>query len=202
MLEQIPPPADIQPDSDKAQKRPRQILIIVASVVLTLALSAVVFWLSRDIALTLVLLPLWVGIALAVYGYGTQDHQESLIAAGAGLVFLSLLALIIFGLTLEPQFTAKLRDIAIIALAAMLFVIALAMVVLIYQLAMLTVLLRDEIKPLMESANETANTLRGTAAFMSEHVVEPTIKASSTVAGVRRILEVLLDLRPGKGRTA
>jgi hypothetical protein len=199
MPEQIPPPADIQLDSDKAQKRPRQIFIIVASVVLTLALSVAVFWLSRSIALTLVLLPLWIGIALVVYG--VQDHRESLTAAGAGVAFLGLLALITFGLTLEPQFTAKLRDIAIIALAGMLFVIALAMVVLIYQLAMLTVLLRDEIKPLMKSANETADTLRGTAAFMSEHVVEPTIKASSAIAGVQRILEVLLDLLPGKSRS-
>lgn len=200
MPEQIPPHVDIQPNLDKAQDRPRQILIIVASVVLTLALSAVIFWLSHNITLTLVLLPLWIGIALIVYGNAQEEHQELLIATGACAIFSSLLALIIFGLTLEPQITAKLRDIAIIALAAMLLVIALAMVVLIYQLAMLTVLLRDEIKPLVESANDTVNALRGTATFMSAHVVEPTIKVSSTVAGVQRILQVLLDLRPGKSR--
>ncbi|MBN1889510.1 MAG: hypothetical protein JW850_16060 [Thermoflexales bacterium] len=200
MPDQIPPPADIQPDPDKTQKRPRQILIIVASVVLTLALSAAVFWLSRNIVLTLVLLPLWIGIALIVYG--AQSQQKSFIAGGAVLAAFSVLGLILFGLTRNPVLTANIRDIMIIFLGAAMLAIGIALAVLSYQLAMLTVLLRDEIKPLMESANETANTLRGTAAFMSKHLVEPTIKTSSTLAGVQRVLNVLLDLRPGKGRKA
>lgn len=198
MSEQIPPPVDIQPNSDKVPDRPRKILIIVASVVLTLALSAVVFWLSHNIALTLVLLPLWIGIALIVYG--AQNQQTPFIAGGAGLAAFSVLGLILFALTRNPVLTANIRDIMIIFLGAALLVIGIALAVLVYQLAMLTMLLRDEIKPLMESANDTVNTLRGTATFMSAHVVEPTIKVSSTVAGVQRILQVLLDLLPGKSR--
>jgi hypothetical protein len=100
----------------------------------------------------------------------------------------------------HPAGTAIVRDIMIIAMAFMSLLIALALIILIYQIAMLTLLLRDEIKPLLESANETMDTLRGTTVFMSENIVEPAIKASSAVSGVRRVLEVLVGLRPSAKR--
>jgi hypothetical protein len=68
-------------------------------------------------------------------------------------------------------------------------VIGLAMVILIIQLATLTNLLQNEVKPLLESTNETANTLRGTAAFLSENLTEPVIKLNEYLSGIRRLLK-------------
>jgi hypothetical protein len=54
-----------------------------------------------------------------------------------------------------------------------------------FQLQSLAVLLRDEIKPILESANETASTVRGTTTFVSDAVVTPMISAASYITAVR-----------------
>jgi hypothetical protein len=88
---------------------------------------------------------------------------------------LLLIALVVTGLVLLLQpgtDTARVRDIFII----------------IIQLARLILLLQNEIKPILDSTNETANTLRGTTAFLSEHLVEPVLKLNQYMAGLNRIL--------------
>jgi hypothetical protein len=76
-------------------------------------------------------------------------------------------------------------------------VIGLALVILIVQLARLTSLLQNEVKPILESTNDTINTLRGTTQFLSDNLVEPVVKANSSMAAFRRVLEML---RIGKPR--
>lgn len=77
------------------------------------------------------------------------------------------------------------RDFSIIILALVTIVIGAFLAVLMFQLQSLTVLLRDEIKPILESANETASTVRGTTTFVSDAVVTPMINAASYVTAVR-----------------
>ncbi|MCK4489582.1 MAG: phage holin family protein [Anaerolineales bacterium] len=104
---------------------------------------------------------------------------------------LLILALVVVGLILLLQpgtDTARVRDIFIIFMALEFLLIGGVMVILIIQLARLTLLLQNEIKPILESTNETANTLRGTTAFLSEHLVEPVLKLNQYLAGLNKIL--------------
>ena len=64
------------------------------------------------------------------------------------------------------------------------------MIILIIQLARLTLLLQNEIKPILDSTSETANTLRGTTAFLSEHLVEPVLKLNQYLAGLNRLISI------------
>ncbi|MFQ5879512.1 MAG: hypothetical protein ACE5IZ_05000 [Dehalococcoidia bacterium] len=48
------------------------------------------------------------------------------------------------------------------------------------------------VTPLLSSFRETANSVRGTTAFVTETAVSPIIRILSVVAGVRRALGVLL----------
>jgi hypothetical protein len=52
-------------------------------------------------------------------------------------------------------------------------------------------LLQNEIRPILESTNETANTLRGTAVFLSENLTEPVIKLNEYAVALRRLVELL-----------
>jgi hypothetical protein len=63
--------------------------------------------------------------------------------------------------------------------------------VLLFQLQSLTVLLRDEIQPILESINQTTSTVRGTTTFVSDTVVSPVIKVAGYVSGVRQASRVL-----------
>jgi hypothetical protein len=106
-----------------------------------------------------------------------------------------------YGLAAHPRATAVLRDISIIVLALVTVVIGLFLVILIFQLQSLMALLRDEIKPLLDSANETASTVRGTTNFISDAVVTPMINVVSLASGVGQTLRTLARTgHKGKGQ--
>jgi hypothetical protein len=67
--------------------------------------------------------------------------------------------------------------------------------VLVIQLASLINLLQNEVRPILHATSETVNTLRGTAEFLGENVVEPVIKLNGYLAGLKRMLE-LLGVKP------
>jgi uncharacterized membrane protein len=106
------------------------------------------------------------------------------------IVVLALVVLVVYGLLQNPGTTANIRDIFIIFMAFESLIIGVALVILVIQIASLINLLQNEVKPILAATNETVNTLRGTTEFLSENLVEPVIKLNSTVAGLRRILEI------------
>jgi uncharacterized membrane protein len=129
-----------------------------------------------------------------------EQRKRNLIRAAlialAVVVVVGLIALAFLGIQPQNQeYTRGVRDVMIIAMAVLSVFISVLLILLVYQLMMLTFLLRDEIKPMLESINETMNTVRGTTAFMSNNIVEPTIKFASTLSGVWRTLETLAGIR-------
>lgn len=90
----------------------------------------------------------------------------------------------------SPQLVATVRDIFIILLALLMFVIGVALIILVVQLAQLTNLLSNEIKPILNSTNETVNTLKGTVVFLSDNLAEPVIKLNETLASAKKIGQI------------
>ena len=123
-----------------------------------------------------------------------QERKQKMIVASiiAGIVFiLSLLAVAIFFLMQPATPTDKIRDVFIIVVALESLVIGLALIVLIVQLASLINLLQNEIRPILTATSETVNTLRGTVDFLGQEVIEPVMKLSGYLAGLKRMLEVM-----------
>lgn len=120
-------------------------------------------------------------------------RQRGMMIAGIVLVILVLVAATagVIAMVRNPGQTANFRDIVIILVAVEAMFIGLALIVLIVQLAKLTALLQNEVKPILQSTTETLNTLRGTTAFLSNNLVQPVIKANSSVAAARRALDLL-----------
>jgi uncharacterized membrane protein (DUF485 family) len=125
-----------------------------------------------------------------------------------GLLFIGLVVLLVF-LSIDAYQAAYtgappspgsvvvslLRDVAIVFVAFETMVIGILLVVLMLQVQSLVVLLRDEIRPMLEAANETLATVRGTTQFVSHNVVSPVVKWSGYLAGLRRIFEQIGGLR-------
>jgi hypothetical protein len=107
------------------------------------------------------------------------------------LILLALAGLAVWGMATHPLLTAVIRDISIVVLALVTIIIGLFLVILVFQLQSLIGLLRDEVKPILESANRTASTVRGTTTFVSASMVKPMIEAASLAAGVRRGIRAL-----------
>jgi hypothetical protein len=126
-----------------------------------------------------------------------ERRQKTLVAsiiAGVVLI-LVLLGVAIYFLMQPTAPTDKIRDVFIIVVALESLVIGVALIVLIVQLASLINLLQNEVRPILNATNETVNTLRGTAEFLGENVVEPVIKLNGYLAGLKRMLE-LLGIKP------
>jgi hypothetical protein len=87
------------------------------------------------------------------------------------------------------------RDLFIIVLAMEGMLIGIALIVLVIQIAALVNLLQNEIKPIVDNANETATTVRGTAQFMSQNVVEPVVKFVALTAGISSVVREMLGIR-------
>lgn len=119
-----------------------------------------------------------------------KQRQIIVVASIAAVaIFILVIAAIIY--LMQPgTATDKIRDIFIIFMALESLVIGAALVVLVVQIASLINLLNNEIKPMLESTNETIATLRGTTIFLSENVVEPVVKLNSYVAGLQKMVDI------------
>ncbi len=86
---------------------------------------------------------------------------------------------------------AFVRDLAIILLAVESLIIGAVLIILVLEIRNLAKMLRDEIKPILESADETARTVRGTTTFVSENLVNPMVRVSSFASGVAQAVRIL-----------
>jgi glycyl-tRNA synthetase beta subunit len=107
-----------------------------------------------------------------------------------GILVTGLVFLISPGLT-SIETVSRLRDIFIILMALESLLIGLALTILIIQIARLTNLLENEVKPILDSTNETISNLRGTTKFLSDNLVKPVIKFNEVIAVFQRVTDIL-----------
>jgi predicted tellurium resistance membrane protein TerC len=131
----------------------------------------------------------------------TEDpnrQRNILIGVGfAALVFLVLLILAVVFLLNPATPTERIRDVFIIFMAIQSMLLGFALIILMIQLARLINLLQNEIKPILESTNDTVSNLRGTTTFLSDNIVEPVIKLNEYMAALTQVSK-LVGL--GRGR--
>lgn len=109
-----------------------------------------------------------------------------------GILILALIiGVIILLASTGSEDVGKIRDIFIIFMAFESLLIGAVLIILVVQLAILTNLIQNEVKPILESTNETVNTLKGTTVFISKNVTEPIIALNGYLAGMKRFFEVV-----------
>jgi len=123
----------------------------------------------------------------------SEGQGRTLVLAGIGtaIVLVAGLGLAVYALLQPGTPTDRIRDIFVIIVSLETLVIGVALVVLLVQLASLINLLQNEVRPILKATSETVNSLRGTADFLGESVVEPVIKLNGYLASLRRVLELL-----------
>lgn len=128
-----------------------------------------------------------------------QLRQQRAIIIGivlTALAFITIIALVTVGLLKQDaETTSKIADVFIIFMGLEFLIIGLVLVILIIQLARLINLLQNEIKPIVESTNETVSTLRGTTQFLSDNLSEPVIRLNEYMAGISEFFKIV---RPKK----
>jgi hypothetical protein len=127
-----------------------------------------------------------------------QPHTKVVVAVVAVVVVVALG----FGgyeLFVHPDWAEVLRDMFIILMAVESLAIGILLVVLIVQIINLTKLLREEVLPILNSTNETVDTVKHTTNFVSDVVVSPLVKAVSTISAVQGGLKAIFRRRRPRG---
>lgn len=121
----------------------------------------------------------------------TPEQRRWVIIGIVGFV-VAVIALFaaVYWMVNNEEKTRVLRDIFIIFMALESLVIGVALIILMIQLARLTNVLQHEIKPILENTNETVNTVRGTAIFVSENIVDPVMKLNGYIAALSKFFEL------------
>ena len=130
-----------------------------------------------------------------------STQQQKRVIISVVVVVLVMLALFIgatYVLLMPGIDTARVRDLFIIYMGFQSLVIGLVLIILMIQLARLINLLQNEIKPILDSTNETVSNLRGTTAFLGDHLVGPVIKLNEYLAGLSEALGVFGLIRRKK----
>lgn len=131
-----------------------------------------------------------------------QDETEergkgpmTIALVAVGLLFAIIIAGSIVLAFQTPQAVGAVRDIFIILMALMLVVIGVAMVILILQISNLINILKNDIKPMLDSGTDTINTLKGTVRFLSTNLTEPVIKLNESLASLKRVGQLFKIIR-------
>jgi membrane-anchored glycerophosphoryl diester phosphodiesterase (GDPDase) len=120
-----------------------------------------------------------------------RQMRRRMTLVGIGIAVIAVLVLLSFALMIAAGVIDEVRDIVIILLAIESLVIGGVTLFLLYQLIMLVTLLREELMPLIQSAQETVNSARGTTVYVSRKIVVPSAKAATTVARLQAMARVL-----------
>lgn len=112
------------------------------------------------------------------------------------LIFLIGVALAVF--TDAPVTAARIeiiRDIFVILLLLEGLLIVVALAIMVVQIGRLINLLQSKSKPILDDAQETVSSARGTVEFVGKHVTEPLIQAGSFIAGARTFIREVMGIR-------
>ena len=122
-----------------------------------------------------------------------QKDNKKIIFLIIGLVV--VIALVVFAFVrlfqADLETTSRIRDIFIIFMALQSIVLGIAIIILIIQLATLINVFKNEIKPILETTNETLRNLKGTTSFLSNNLVEPVMKMNEYSAGFKKFFDIL-----------
>ena len=120
-----------------------------------------------------------------------RQMRRRMTLIGIGIAIIAVLILLGFAAMIAAGVIDEVRDIVIILLAVESLIIGGVTLFLLYQMIMLLTLIREELIPLIRSAQDTVNSARGTTVYVSRKIVVPSAKAATTVARLQAMARVL-----------
>lgn len=121
----------------------------------------------------------------------TQSSRRTMTIVGVAAAVVVILIILGFVWMLSAGVTGTVRDVVIILLAVESLLLVGLTLYLVVQMTLLVRMMRNELMPLIKSAQETVNSARGTTRFVGQKIVRPTAEASANVARLTRMFQVL-----------
>ncbi len=127
---------------------------------------------------------------------------STIVKLSAAILILFILALLAFALVAAltaaetwAPFLQIFRDVLIIIVVVEAVLIVTAFAILILQAAGFIIMLKTEIKPILDNARETTRLTKATAEFVSQNSVDPLIQIKSFISGLLGFLREIIRIR-------
>lgn len=120
-----------------------------------------------------------------------RQMRRRMMLIGLGIAVIAILVILGFAVMIATGVIGPVRDIVIILLAVESLVIGGVTLFLLYQIIMLVTLIREELIPLIQSAQDTVNSARGTTVYVSRKIVVPSVQATTTLVRLQAMARVL-----------
>ena len=123
---------------------------------------------------------------------------KSTAIGGILLIVALLVAALAAALTAAERwapFVQIFRDIFLLLLLLELVLLIAALAIMLLQIAGFFIMLRSEVKPILDNARETTRLSKATAQFVNSNAVDPLIQIKSFLAGLLAFLRELIRLR-------
>lgn len=133
---------------------------------------------------------------------GTGRSISLVVKLSAAILILLILALLAFALTVAltaaetwAPLVQIFRDVLIIVVVVEAVLIVTAFAILLLQAAGFIIMLKTEIKPILDNARETTRLTKATAEFVSQNSVDPLIQIKSFISGLLSFLREIIRIR-------
>ncbi len=120
-----------------------------------------------------------------------RQMRRRLTLIGIAIAIIVVVIILGFAGMIAAGVIDEVRDIVIILLATESLIIGGVTLFLLYQIIMLVTLIHEELIPLIQSAQDTVNSARGTTVYVSRKIVVPSVRAATTVARLQTMARVL-----------
>ncbi len=125
-----------------------------------------------------------------------RSSVQKAVAVVLALLIVVLIALGLYGACgSRDDALACVRDVAIIVLVIETFAVTLLLLLIVVLIARLVNTIQNEVKPVLESAKRTADTVQGTTTFVSNAFVAPLINLAGLAAGIKGVAAALAGRR-------
>jgi len=127
-----------------------------------------------------------------------NDTPEQQKGTGALVVALLIVTIILIGLGIlafQSDGLNGLKNLAIVILAVESFIATALLAAVVALLAILVRTIQQEIRPILRSVQDTANTVKGTTVFVSDAFVSPLIRFASFLSGLAGAFQSLFRRR-------
>ena len=123
------------------------------------------------------------------------------------VLFIVLAAVLVLGVVALPivlaiwspnDWLVNVKNMSVIYASLFMCVGALLFIVMTGLIALIAFTIRDHIVPALDRVKDTAQTVKGTATFVSESVVAPIIKVAGAAAGTKAMVQTLMRRNPPK----
>ncbi len=127
----------------------------------------------------------------------TQKNNTGIIFLGI-FILIAISAIIYMMVSSTPETSELVKNISVVLFVFSFILLAVMTILLFIQIVNLTNLMKDEVKPILRSTRETVNDIKGTVSFLGDKAVSPVIDTNAKIAGINKIIKILIPKKEEK----